>query len=80
MAETDDEFVERMRKSIGNVPGSELDAELDRLFALACRGAAVTEPMKLKIDEKQFLAAVDREGDHEVGVGKFPPSGEPRDE
>lgn len=28
--------------------------------------------MKLKIDEKQFLAAVDHEGDHEVGAGKFP--------
>ena len=40
------------------------------------------EPMKLNIDEAKFLAAVDREGDHEIGVGKFPtpPSGEPRDE
>ena len=75
-SETDEQFVARVAPIYANVPGS----DFARLFALARRGAAVTEPMKLKIDEKQFLTAVDREGDHEVGVGKFPPSGEPRDE
>lgn len=27
--------------------------------------------MKLNINEEQFLAAVDRDGDHEIGVGLF---------
>lgn len=34
--------------------------------------AALRAALKLKIDEQQFLAAVDREGDHEVGAGKLP--------
>ncbi len=35
--------------------------------------AALTQPMKLYIDDEKFLAAIDREGDHEVGAGNFPP-------
>ena len=36
--------------------------------ALARKGAEASG-MKLNIDPEKFLAAVDREGDHEVGVG-----------
>ena len=84
MSESDAEFVERMHKAWRRRWEPE---EINRVLQLARRGAAVgnhgqdatlSEELKqlraamtLKIDEKQFLAAVDREGDYECGAGKF---------
>ena len=85
-SETGAEFVERMKREWDgdNVPCVE---DFDQLINLARRGAAVEDhgqdarpseelkqlraAMMLKIDEKQFLAAVDSEGDYECGAGKL---------
>lgn len=78
-SETDDEFVADMEWLHSHDREAALPPEkLSRLFDLARRGAAVQaetaalrKAMALKIDEKQFLDAVDREGDYECGAGKF---------
>ena len=85
-AETDKQFVERVALVFEH-EGYVADIDWPILFALARRGAAVEDhgqdakpseelkqlraTMTLKINEKQFLAAVDREGDYECGAGKF---------
>ena len=79
------EFVERMVREWAN-HGDVHESDWPQLIALARRGAkmqlvghldnvetaVLRAAMTLKINERQFLAAVDREGDHEVGAGKLP--------
>lgn len=99
MTETDEEFL-RVARGLLDDECRISPAILDRLFTLARRGAeaqtvghlddgetaALRTAMRIKIDEKQFLAAVDREGDYECGAGKLaddtlppPPKGDSDD-
>jgi hypothetical protein len=68
---------ERLRAALKQIAGIDPWDDGEQGYVDKAR-AALTQPMKLYIDNEKFLAAIDREGDHEVGAGNFPPLQEPR--